>query len=141
MLALVRLYATGGYCTPRHSLILAFPLIAAAAHGLVLLGDRLAARFAAGAADGFAHGFPRPAELATPLQGKSAKTEPTQTICCSGLAPQRGMAPGLVVTPAMIDAGISEYLSRDREDGYAAELVTDIFLAMLQAAPKCGRVE
>ncbi|AMV39988.1 glycosyltransferase family 39 protein [Planctomyces sp. SH-PL62] len=48
MLALVRLYATGGYCTPRHALILALPLLAAAAHGLARLaeglGDRLTAR-------------------------------------------------------------------------------------------------
>lgn len=43
MLALVRLYATGGYCTPRHALILALPMIAAAAHGLARLGDRIAA--------------------------------------------------------------------------------------------------
>ncbi|MFO0952738.1 MAG: glycosyltransferase family 39 protein [Isosphaeraceae bacterium] len=33
-LALVRLHATGGYCTPRHALIVALPLIAAAAAGL-----------------------------------------------------------------------------------------------------------
>ena len=33
-LALIRLFATGGYCTPRHALILAYPLIAAAAFGL-----------------------------------------------------------------------------------------------------------
>ena len=33
-LALVRLHATGGYCTPRHALILAYPLIASAAFGL-----------------------------------------------------------------------------------------------------------
>ena len=33
-LAMVRLFATGGYCTPRHALILAYPLIAAAASGL-----------------------------------------------------------------------------------------------------------
>lgn len=46
MLALVRLYATGGYCTPRHALILALPLIAAAGHGLSRLGDRLAVQFA-----------------------------------------------------------------------------------------------
>ena len=32
--ALIRLHATGGYCTPRHALILAYPLIAAAAFGL-----------------------------------------------------------------------------------------------------------
>ena len=32
--ALIRLYATSGYCTPRHALILAYPLIAAAAFGL-----------------------------------------------------------------------------------------------------------
>jgi len=50
MLALVRLYATGGYCTPRHALILTLPLIATAAHGLVLLGERIAARASAGSA-------------------------------------------------------------------------------------------
>lgn len=33
-LALVRLHATGGYCTPRHALILALPLFAAAGSGL-----------------------------------------------------------------------------------------------------------
>jgi hypothetical protein len=32
--ALVRLHATGGYCTPRHAMIFSFPVIAAAAHGL-----------------------------------------------------------------------------------------------------------
>ena len=39
-LALVRLHATGGYCTPRHAMILAYPLIASAAFGLQrLLGS------------------------------------------------------------------------------------------------------
>jgi hypothetical protein len=33
-LALIRLHATGGYCTPRHAMILAYPLIASAAFGL-----------------------------------------------------------------------------------------------------------
>ena len=33
-LALVRLHATGGYCTPRHAMILAYALIASAAFGL-----------------------------------------------------------------------------------------------------------
>ncbi len=33
-LALIRLYATGGYCTPRHAMILSYPLIASAAFGL-----------------------------------------------------------------------------------------------------------
>ena len=33
-LAMIRLYATGGYCTPRHAMILAYPLIASAAFGL-----------------------------------------------------------------------------------------------------------
>jgi len=46
ILALVRLYETGGYCTPRHALIAALPLIAAAASGLVGLAERLARRFA-----------------------------------------------------------------------------------------------
>jgi hypothetical protein len=32
--ALVRLFATGGYCTPRHAMILTYPLIASAAFGL-----------------------------------------------------------------------------------------------------------
>jgi 4-amino-4-deoxy-L-arabinose transferase-like glycosyltransferase len=32
-LALIRLHATGGYCTPRHAMILAYPLIASAAFG------------------------------------------------------------------------------------------------------------
>jgi hypothetical protein len=36
-LALVRLHATGGYCSPRHALVLALPLIASAAYGLVRL--------------------------------------------------------------------------------------------------------
>ena len=35
--ALVRLHATGGYCTPRHALILALLLIAASSHGLIRL--------------------------------------------------------------------------------------------------------
>lgn len=33
-LALIRLYATGGYCTPRHAMILAYLFIASAASGL-----------------------------------------------------------------------------------------------------------
>ena len=33
-LAMIRLFATGGYCTPRHALILAYPMIAASAYGL-----------------------------------------------------------------------------------------------------------
>ncbi|WP_435010144.1 ArnT family glycosyltransferase [Tundrisphaera lichenicola] len=36
-LAMIRLHATSGYCTPRHSMILAFPLIASAAFGLIRL--------------------------------------------------------------------------------------------------------
>lgn len=46
LLALVRLYETGGYCTPRHALIAALPLIAAAARGLAGLAEALARRFA-----------------------------------------------------------------------------------------------
>jgi Dolichyl-phosphate-mannose-protein mannosyltransferase len=39
-LALIRLHATGGYCTPRHAMILAYPMIASAAFGLErLLGS------------------------------------------------------------------------------------------------------
>ena len=34
VMALIRLYATGGYCTPRHALIVALPLLAASASGL-----------------------------------------------------------------------------------------------------------
>jgi hypothetical protein len=34
LLGLARLHATGGYCTPRHALLLALPLCAAAAAGL-----------------------------------------------------------------------------------------------------------
>ncbi|WP_435017381.1 glycosyltransferase family 39 protein [Tundrisphaera sp. TA3] len=41
-LALVRLHATSGYCTPRHAMILAFPLIASAAFGLTRLFETLA---------------------------------------------------------------------------------------------------
>jgi hypothetical protein len=33
-LALIRLHATGGYCSPRHAMVVALPLIAAAAFGL-----------------------------------------------------------------------------------------------------------
>ncbi|MDR3622581.1 MAG: glycosyltransferase family 39 protein [Paludisphaera borealis] len=51
-LALVRLYATGGYCTPRHALILALPVIAAAASALVRLSELTARRFAADATEG-----------------------------------------------------------------------------------------
>lgn len=36
-LALIRLHATGGYCEPRHAMILAYPLIASAAAGLAWL--------------------------------------------------------------------------------------------------------
>ncbi len=49
LLALVRLHVTGGYCTPRHALIFALPVIAAAAQGLNFLVDRCTARFLAGA--------------------------------------------------------------------------------------------
>ena len=45
LLALLRLHVTGGYCTPRHALIFAFPVIAAAARGLMVLADTLAAGF------------------------------------------------------------------------------------------------
>jgi hypothetical protein len=41
-LALVRLHATSGYCTPRHALIVAYPLIASAAFALCRLRDRIA---------------------------------------------------------------------------------------------------
>jgi hypothetical protein len=41
MLALVRLHATGGYCTPRHALIITYMLIPAAGFGLYGLVDRL----------------------------------------------------------------------------------------------------
>jgi hypothetical protein len=50
-LALVRLYATGGYCTPRHALILALPLIAVAARAVVRLSEIVAVRFARGATE------------------------------------------------------------------------------------------
>ena len=40
LLALLRLHATGGYCTPRHAMIFALPVIAAAASGLSFLVDR-----------------------------------------------------------------------------------------------------
>jgi hypothetical protein len=43
LLALVRLHATGGYCTPRHALIVALFLFGTAARGLYELADRLAA--------------------------------------------------------------------------------------------------
>jgi hypothetical protein len=49
LLALVRLHATGGYCTPRHAMIVALPMIAAAAYGLNLLVDRCTVRFSDGA--------------------------------------------------------------------------------------------
>ncbi len=49
LLALVRLHVTGGYCTPRHALIFALPVIVAAARGLNLLIDRCTARFYRGA--------------------------------------------------------------------------------------------
>ena len=41
-LALVRLHATGGYCSPRHAMVLALPLIAAAAAGLTRILTSLA---------------------------------------------------------------------------------------------------
>jgi hypothetical protein len=40
--ALVRLHATGGYCTPRHALLIALPLFAAAASGLRSLAAAVA---------------------------------------------------------------------------------------------------
>ena len=46
LLALLRLHATGGYCTPRHALIFALPVIAAAARAAGL-ADTLAGRFLA----------------------------------------------------------------------------------------------
>jgi Dolichyl-phosphate-mannose-protein mannosyltransferase len=49
LLALVRLHATGGYCTPRHAMIFALPVIAAAAYGLNFLVDRCTDRFCNGA--------------------------------------------------------------------------------------------
>jgi hypothetical protein len=49
LLALVRLHATGGYCTPRHALIFALPVIAAAAQGLNSLVERCTARCLSGA--------------------------------------------------------------------------------------------
>lgn len=47
LLALIRLHATSGYCTPRHTLIFALPVIAAGAHGLNLLVNLLASRLVA----------------------------------------------------------------------------------------------
>jgi 4-amino-4-deoxy-L-arabinose transferase-like glycosyltransferase len=41
MLALIRLHATGGYCTPRHAMILMLVAIPTAAFGFVSLLDRL----------------------------------------------------------------------------------------------------
>jgi hypothetical protein len=43
-LALVRLHATGGYCTPRHAMLFAVPVIAAAANGLYLFVELLLTR-------------------------------------------------------------------------------------------------
>ena len=40
-LALIRLHATGGYCTPRHAMVIAYLLIPAAASGLHQLVNRL----------------------------------------------------------------------------------------------------
>jgi len=40
-LALIRLHATGGYCTPRHAMILAYPLIASAAFAMTWLASKL----------------------------------------------------------------------------------------------------
>jgi hypothetical protein len=40
-LALIRLHATGGYCTPRHAMVIAYLLIPAAASGLYGLVNRL----------------------------------------------------------------------------------------------------
>jgi 4-amino-4-deoxy-L-arabinose transferase-like glycosyltransferase len=59
MLALIRLHATGGYCTPRHAMIPALVLIAAAASGLTMLHDavRLPARWL-GEAEGWLHPGP-----------------------------------------------------------------------------------
>jgi 4-amino-4-deoxy-L-arabinose transferase-like glycosyltransferase len=42
--AMVRLHVTSGYCTPRHALIFALPVIALSARGFVLLRDRGIAR-------------------------------------------------------------------------------------------------
>jgi hypothetical protein len=49
--ALIRLHATGGYCTPRHAMIIAFPMIAAAAHGLNYLVGRSTIRILPRAVD------------------------------------------------------------------------------------------
>ena len=40
-LALIRLHATGGYCTPRHAMVMAYLLIPAAASGLLGLVSRM----------------------------------------------------------------------------------------------------
>jgi hypothetical protein len=44
-LALVRLHATGGYCTPRHAMILSLPMLASAARGLTWVIEGTVGRF------------------------------------------------------------------------------------------------
>jgi hypothetical protein len=45
VLALVRLHATGGYCTPRHAMILSLPMLAYAARGLTWVVESAVKRF------------------------------------------------------------------------------------------------
>jgi hypothetical protein len=73
MLALVRLFATGGYCTPRHALILALPLIAAAARGVSSLGEGLSSRFGQ-VTDGRVRGLIYTAVLALLMVGWGPQT-------------------------------------------------------------------
>jgi hypothetical protein len=60
VLALLRLYVTGGYCTPRHAMLLAVPLFAFAAGGLLAIVDR-AAGWIRRRSESVVHaGWPRP---------------------------------------------------------------------------------
>jgi hypothetical protein len=53
-------------------------------------------------------------------------------------APETGAGAG-EITPAMIEAGVAEYLLHDRENDPANAIVCDVYQAMIEAAPQARR--
>jgi 4-amino-4-deoxy-L-arabinose transferase-like glycosyltransferase len=84
VVALVRLHATGGYCTPRHAMVLGCLLIPAAASGLTRLLDavRIPARWIDQAESGWLH--PGPAVWLLVLAGYAAWTAPALALPLNG---------------------------------------------------------
>jgi 4-amino-4-deoxy-L-arabinose transferase-like glycosyltransferase len=97
LLALARLYATGGYCTPRHALIVALPLFAAAASGLRV------------AAAGLARALRRKGVVRAPSAVRFALTRALPAF--AGLAL---MAPGLPALVAPLNAESGGYREAGR---------------------------